>query len=146
MTRDLFVGTWKLISSEMRTSTGESFYPLGKDCAGILTLDSAGHLSAHLMRLGRPDFTSGDILRGTDDEIKTAYQGYIAFWGNYKIDESKREMTYSVEGSLFPNWVGHENLRYYEFTDDRQALTLRTPPFLAAGKEIVGLLIWQRIG
>ena len=137
---------WKLISSEMRTSTGEVLHPLGTDCAGNLMLDSAGHLSAHLMRLDRPKFASGDILRGTDEEIKTAYQGYVAFWGNYRVDESKHEMTYVVEGSLFPNWIGHENLRHYEFTDNQQTLILRTPPFLAAGKEIVGVLIWQRIG
>ena len=145
MSQSFFPGMWKLISSEMRTSTGEVFYPLGQDSTGTLMLDSSGHLSAHLMRLGRPEFASGDILRGTDEEIKTAYQGYVAFWGIYRVDETRREMTYLVEGSLFPNWIGHENLRYYEFSDDQQALTLRTPQFLAAGKEIVGILIWQRL-
>lgn len=145
MSQSFFPGMWKLISSEMRTSTGEVFYPLGQDSTGTLMLDSSGHLSAHLMRLGRPEFASGDILRGTDEEIKTAYQGYVAFWGNYRVDETKGEMNYLVEGSLFPNWIGHENLRYYEFSDDQQTLTLRTPPFLAAGKEIVGILIWQRL-
>jgi len=145
MTQSPFPGMWKLISSEMRTSNGDVFYPLGEDCTGTLMLDSAGHLSAHLMRLARPEFASGDILRGTDEEIKTAYQGYVAFWGNYKVDDTKREMTYVVDGSLFPNWIGHENLRFYEFSDDRQTLTLRTPPFLAAGNEIVGMLIWQRV-
>ena len=145
MSQSFFPGMWKLISSEMRTSTGEVFYPLGQDSTGTLMLDSNGHLSAHLMRVGRPEFASGDILRGTDEEIKTAYQGYVAFWGNYRVDETKREMTYLVDGSLFPNWIGHENLRYYEFSDDQQTLTLRTPPFLAAGTEIVGMLIWQRL-
>ena len=145
MTQSPFPGMWKLISSEMRTSTGDVFYPLGQDSTGTLMLDSAGHLSAHLMRLSRPEFVSGDILRGTGEEIKTAYQGYVAFWGNYKVDDTKREMTYVVECSLFPNWIGHENLRFFEFSDDRLTLTLRTPPFLAAGKEIVGMLIWQRV-
>ena len=144
MSKNPFAGTWKLLSSEMRTSTGEVFYPLGEDCAGSLMFDATGHLSAHLMRRGRPNFASGDIVRGTDDEIKAAYQGYVAFWANYEFDEAKRELTYVITGSLFPNWVGHQNLRYYEFTDDR--LTFRTPPFLMAGKEIVGVLIWQRIG
>ena len=145
MSQSFFPGMWKLISSEMRTSTGEVFYPLGQDSTGTLMLDSSGHLSAHLMRLGRPEFVSSDILRGTDEEIKSAYQGYVAFWGNYRVDETKGEMNYLVEGSLFPNWIGHENLRYYGFSDDRQTLTLRTPHFLAAGKEIVGILIWQRL-
>lgn len=144
MSRDLFAGTWKLLSSEMRTSTGEVHYPLGEDCAGLLMLDSTGTLSAHLMRQGRPNFASGDIVRGTDDEIKAAYQGYVAFWGNYEVDAAKQEVTYVITGSLFPNWVGHQNLRYYEIAGER--LTLRTPPFLMAGMEIVGVLIWQRVG
>jgi hypothetical protein len=143
MSKDLFVGTWKLLSSEMRTSTGEVLYPLGEDCAGLLIFDAAGTLSAHLMRQGRPNFVSGDLLRGTDDEIKAAYQGYVGFWGNYEVDEAKREMTYVITGSLFPNWVGHKNLRYYEFDADR--LTLRTPQFLMAGTEMAGVLIWQRV-
>ncbi len=143
MSANQFAGTWKLLSSEMRTSTGEVHYPLGEDCAGSLMFDATGTLSAHLMRRDRPNFASGDIVRGTDDEIKAAYQGYVAFWAHYEVDAAKQELTYVITGSLFPNWVGHTNLRYYEFADDR--LTFRTPPFLMAGKEIVGVLIWQRV-
>lgn len=143
MSTNPFVGAWKLLSSEMRTSTGEVLYPLGPDCAGSLLFDASGVLSANLMRPDRPPFASGDILRGTDEEIRAAYQGYVAFWGNYKFDEAKRELTYVITGSLFPNWVGHTNLRFYEFEENR--LTFRTPPFLMAGTELVGVLIWERV-
>ena len=138
-----FVGAWKLLSSEMRTSTGEVLYPLGPDCAGSLLFDSTGVLSAHLMRPDRPQFASGDIVRGTDEEIRAAYQGYVAFWARYQFDEAKRELTYVITGSLFPNWVEHTNLRFYEFEGNR--LTFRTPQFLMAGKELVGVLIWERV-
>lgn len=138
-----FVGAWKLLSSEMRTSTGEVLYPLGPDCAGSILFDATGTLSAQMMRPDRPKFSSGDIVRGTDDEIRAAYQGYVAFWAKYQFDEAKRELTYVIDGSLFPNWVGHTNLRFYEFEGNR--LTFRTPPFLMAGKELVGVLIWERV-
>jgi hypothetical protein len=138
-----FVGAWNLLSSEMRASTGDVIYPLGPDCAGSLLFDSSGILSAHLMRPDRAHFVSGDIVRGTDEEIRNAYQGYVAFWGRYDFDEAKRELTYVITGSLFPNWVGHTNLRYYEFTENR--LTFRTPPFLMAGTELVGVLNWERV-
>ena len=138
-----FVGAWKLLSSEMRTSTGEVLYPLGPDCAGSILFDETGCLSAQLMRPDRPKFFSGDIVRGTDEEIKAAYQGYVAFWAKYQFDEAKRELTYVIDGSLFPNWVGHTNLRFYEFEGNR--LTFRTPPFLMAGTELVGVLIWERV-
>ena len=138
-----FAGAWKLLSSEMRSSSGDVQYPLGKDCCGRLVVDPLGNFSAQLMRRERPRFANDDVVRGTDDEIRTAYQGYVSFWAKMEVNESKREISYVVEGSLFPNWLGHRNLRYYEFDDDR--LTLKTPPFLMADQEVTGVLIWQRI-
>ena len=143
MSRSQFAGTWRLVSSEMRTSSGQLHYPLGQDCAGNLIFDLDGNFSAQRMRVDRPEFASGDIVRGTTDEIKAAYEGYVAFWAKSEVDEAKHELTYVIKGSLFPNWVGHTNLRYYEFEGNR--LTLRTPSFLMAGEETVGVLVWERI-
>jgi hypothetical protein len=143
MTIAPFTGAWKLISSEMRSSSGEVQYPLGEDCAGRLIVDSAGNFTAQLMRPDRPEFASGDVVRGTDEEIRTAYQGFVTFWAKIEVDEEKKEMTYVVEGSLFPNWIGHRNLRYYEFEGNR--LTLKTPAFLMAEQEVTGVLVWERI-
>lgn len=143
MSKEAFIGTWKLNSSEMRSSSGEVFYPLGEDCQGLLIFDCGGNLSAHLMRPNRPDFVSGDIMRGTTEEVKAAYEGFVAFWGEYRVDEEKQMMIYTVEGSLFPNWIGHTNERYYDF--DGEQLTLRTPPFLITGKETVGVLVWDKV-
>jgi hypothetical protein len=138
-----FTGSWKLISSEMRSSGGDVQYPLGEDCEGRLVIDADGNFSAQLMRPGRPEFASGDIVRGTDEEIRAAYQGYVAFWAKIEVDEAKKEFTYDVEGSLFPNWIGHRNLRYYQFDGNR--LTLSTPAFLMAQQEVTGVLIWERV-
>ena len=143
MSTALFTGTWNLISSEMRTSTGEVHYPLGKECVGRIIFDAEGNFAAQLVRPDRPSFASDDLLRGTDEEIRAAYQGFVAFWAKINVDESKQEVTYEVEGSLFPNWVGHSNLRYYSFDGDR--LTLKTPTFAMAGQEITGVLIWERV-
>ncbi len=144
MSKASFTGAWKLISSEMRsTDGGDVHYPLGKDCAGRLIVDSDGNFTAQLMRPGRPEFASGDVVRGTDDEIRAAYQGFVAFWAKIEVDEAKKEITYVVEGSLFPNWIGHTNLRHYEFAGNR--LTLKTPAFLMAEKELVGVLVWERL-
>ena len=139
-----FAGSWKLVSSEMRTSSGAIHYPLGENCEGRMIFDELGNFSAQLMRPDRPAFASDDLLRGTDAEIRTAYQGYVAFWSRITIDEEKQEATYEVEGSLFPNWLGHQNLRYYEFEGNR--MILRTPPFTMAAEEVTGVLIWERLG
>ena len=138
-----FAGSWKLISSEMRTPSGEILYPLGKDCEGRIIFDMEGNFSAQLMRPGRSEFASGDLLRGTDKELREAYQGYVAFWSKIEVHPEKQQFTYEVAGSLFPNWIGHSNLRYYEFDGDR--LTFKTPSFLMAGQELTGVLIWERV-
>jgi len=143
MSKSSFHGAWKLISSEMRTASGDVQYPLGEDCAGRLVCDADGNFSAQLMRRDRPNFASEDLMRGTDEEIRTAYQGFVSFWAQFEMDEAKKEITYVVQGSLFPNWLGHQNLRHYEFEGNQ--LTLKTPTFLMAGQEITGVLIWERI-
>jgi len=142
MSIESLAGTWKLMKSEMRDAHGAVHHPLGEDCTGLLTIDRAGTMAAQLMRQGRRPFGSGDILQGTDAEVREACHGYVAFWGECAVDAAKREVTYVVTGSLFPNWIGHENLRFYELTGDR--LTLRTPPFLMDSVEITGVLVWQR--
>ena len=144
MSKASFTGSWDLVSSEMRTSGGQVQYPLGEDCAGRLVIDSDGNFSAQLMRQSRPEFASGDIVRGTDEEIRAAYQGFVSFWSKMEVDEAKQEITYVVEGSLFPNWIGHQNLRHYKFEGNQ--LTLSTPSFLMAEQEVTGVLIWERIG
>jgi hypothetical protein len=143
MSKELFVGTWKLISSEMRTASGNIHHPFGEDCTGIMMFDTANYMAGHIMRRGRPDFASGDIMRGTDEEIRAAYQGYVAFWATYIVDEATKTMTYTVVGSLCPNWIGDTNDRSYEFDGD--LLTLKTTPFLAAGEDTTGILIWERV-
>lgn len=143
MSRQQFIGTWQLLSSEL-VSDGDTLYPLGKDCQGILMLDAAGKLNAQLMNSNRPNFSSNDMLRGTPEEIQAAYQGYIAFWASYTVDEEKAMMSYTVEGSLYPNWVGHQQDRFYAFEEER--LILKTTPLSLAGKEnVVGVLVWEKV-
>ena len=143
MTIAFFAGAWNLVSSEMRSSSGDVQYPLGENCQGRLIVDLEGNFTAQLMQPGRSPFAGEDLMRGTDQEIRAAYQGFVSFWAKIEIDEAAKEINYVVEGSLFPNWIGHRNLRHYEFEGDR--LTLKTPPFLMAEQELVGVLIWERL-
>ncbi len=67
----------------------------------------------------------------------------MTYFGRYEIDEQLATVTHIVEGSLFPNWVGSQQVRYYQFEEDR--LTLRTPPLQMNNSVLVGVLIWQKI-
>ena len=142
MGKEQFAGSWKLVSSEFRTSDGDVSYPLGKDAVGLIMYDNKGHVSAQIMRPDRPKFASSDHLEGTPAEMKSAFEGYIAYYGTYEVNEKKRTITHHAKGSLIPNWVGVPLERFFEFSGNR--LTLSTPPMPMGGKDVVGLLIWER--
>jgi len=138
-----FIGTWQLVASEFRASDGKVAYPLGEKAEGILICDSGGRWAAQLMRPDRPKFASGDMQGGTLEEIKTAADGYVAYFGTYEVNNKKRTVVVHVEAALFPNWVGQDQIRFYEFSDD--LLTLKTPPLLLGGHETTGVLVWKRL-
>jgi hypothetical protein len=106
----------------------------------IYTAD--GKISAQIMQRGRPNFSSGDVQSGTVDEMSAAYKGYVAYYGTYVIDEANGIMTHQVRGSLFPNYVGEDQTRYFNFSND--ALTLSAAPIPFGDQTITASLIWER--
>jgi len=137
------IGTWKLISFETQRENGEVIYPFGKNAQGSLIYTESGRFSAQLMCPDRPQFTSRDQMKGTTEEIKANYEGFISYYGHYEFDRKKGFVIHHVEGSLFPNWEGQRQKRFYELPGNR--LKLSTPPTLWGGGETVGVLIWERI-
>lgn len=139
-----FVGTWKLVSSEFKFSDGQVINPLGNDAIGILMYDASQHMSVQITRRDRPIFASDDQLKGTPSEMKSAFKGFTAYFGSYHVNEKEAIVTHHVEGSLFPNWIGKDQVRFFEFSDNR--LRLSTPQIPMGGRQITGQLVWQRVG
>lgn len=135
-------GVWRLVSSEFRTSGGEVIYPLGEDALGQAIFTETGFMSGQLMRQGRPQFASGNQASGTAQEMEAALQGYVAYYGTCEVDVEKQTLTTHVDGSMYPNWVGGFQTRFYQL-DDKQ-LTLTTPPITIGDEEITGVLVWER--
>lgn len=138
------IGAWKLISFEIQKENGEVIHPFGKNAQGSIIYTDSGRFSAQVMRPDRPKFASGDQMKGTAEEIKVNYEGYISYYGLYEFDIEKNFIIHHVEGSLFPNWEGHGQKRFCELSGNR--LKLRTPPTLWGGEELVAMLIWEGIG
>jgi hypothetical protein len=137
-----FIGTWKLVSCEARSSNGEVSYPYGRDPFGMLIYDSDGNMLVLLMRRDRPKFASDDLRRGTPEEIKVAFSGFNAYCGTYEVNEEKGTVTHHVEGSMFPNWVGTNQVRFFKFSGDQ--LLLSTPSMPLGGRQLTVYLIWAR--
>ena len=145
MDKEKFTGAWKLISTDYQTEDGEVIYPFGREVVGQLMYDGKQSMAAQVIKANRPDFASGDWLRGTPEELKAAFEGFRSYYGTYDVDEEKKMITHHVRGSSFPNWMSGEidNVRYYEFSGNR--LTLRTAPLLMAGKQVIGRLVWEKL-
>ncbi len=138
------VGTWGLLSAEFRSSNGQVVYPWGKNAEGLLVYTGNGHVSAQIMNPDRPKFISRDNLKGTPDETKLAFDGYQAYFGTYKINSEEKVVIHHITGNLFPNAIGIDLKRNYEFSGDDQ-LTLSTPPMSMGGERITGVLVWERL-
>jgi hypothetical protein len=142
---EAFVGTWQLTAYEERLDDGTVIYPLGKDATGRIVYDEGGRFAAQLMKPGRPGFASGGVYGGTAEETEAAYNGYLAYFGSYEVDDEHHNMLHHVEASLFPNWAGVTQVRAYEFHGESE-MSLTTPPLDVAGKKGVSVLAWKRAG
>jgi hypothetical protein len=116
--KDQLVGTWRLVRYFDTDASGKRTYPFGDKPIGYLVYDSTGHMSAQVMRTPPPRFASGDDAKGTDAEVRAAYDGFVAYFGTYRVDEAKSVVTHVVEGSLRPSYVGTDQPRPVELRDD----------------------------
>jgi len=91
----------------------------------------------------RPTFASADFGRGTDTEVRLAFEGHVSYFGTYTIDPARQTVTHHVLGASYPNWIGNDQLRYYKF--DGVRLLLSTPPLVLRGQSVEYVLIWERI-
>jgi hypothetical protein len=139
-----FVGAWRLLSCEARDSSGHIHYPFGERAAGQLFYDAAGNMSAQLMRVDRTRFASRDPALATDAEVRDAFDGFVAYFGTYSIDDSTSAVTHHVTGASFPNWIGIDLIRRYTF-DDEGHLKLSTPPIEVGGRTLEYVLLWERM-
>ena len=134
------VGTWRLVSMEIRDAAGGASFPFGPDAVGYLLYSADGYMSVAIMTADRPTFAAGDILGGGVEDRAEAAATYISYAGRYEVHGEW--VVHHVEVSLFPNWVGSAQQRFCELLGDR--LTLSTEPMALAGAERRAYLIWER--
>lgn len=137
------IGAWRLISFEIHTDDDRVLYPFSEDARGSIIYSESGRFTAQVMRRKRPKFASGDQMKGTQIEIKANYEGVVSYFGSFEFNPEGGYVIHHVEGSLFPNWEGNPQKRFFELEGKR--LKLSTPPILWGGGEIIGVLVWERV-
>lgn len=120
-----FTGHWALVSFENFAEDGTV---TERAMTGRIMYDGNGNMSAQLM-------PKGEDLAGENRRTR----GYVAYFGDYTIDEDVGSVTHHVKGSnIFP-WVGTGLVRFYEFADGHLMLSLKS------GDRVTGTLTWERI-
>ena len=100
-----------------------------------------GYMSVAFMHANRPPFASKDMRAGTPEEKEAAFDSYQSYCGTYEVLDDK--VVHHIEVSLYPNWIGVAQERFFDFDGDK--LSLSTPPLLLDGVEQTAHLIWQRV-
>jgi hypothetical protein len=120
------IGTWQLVRFENTRPDGTVERPYGPNPRGYFIYDATGHLSIQFMRTPpTPPFAAGDT-KGTDTEVRAAYDGYVAYFGTWRINDDATAVTHVVEGALKPSYTGTDQFR--PFTLEGDTLIIRPSP------------------
>ena len=109
--RQYIIGAWILESYESFDLDGSNVhYPLGSDARGIIMYTANEYMSAQIMRSDRPQFHTGDLAAGDNEELAAAASGYLAYTGPYTVSDDN-VISHHVQVSLLPNWIGGTQYR-----------------------------------
>ena len=135
-----FNGTWKLVSFELRRRE-EIQYPFGEDPEGFIMYTPDGRMAAFVAPRNRMHFKSGDVMGGSVEEKVAAVDTFVSYCGWFEVLSDR--VVHHVEMSLFPNWVGATQERFFKFEGSQ--LTLSTAPLFVYGEMQTAHLIWEKI-
>ena len=137
MTERSLVGAWELVEMYGQTADGRTYQPYGSRPAGMLTYTDSGHMSAVLMQRERTPGPPASPMGGSAG----APEGFNAYCGTYSFDSSRGAVIHHVEASYLPDWVGTDQVRYFELEGD--TLRIWTDPVHAMGEDWVRHLTWR---
>jgi hypothetical protein len=105
------VGTWAFVRTEATQADGKKILPFGPNPKGVNIFTEDGHFVQIQIADSIPKVASNSRVTGTAEENKAVVQGSLALFGTYTVDEAAKMISYKVESSTFPNWIGQEQKR-----------------------------------
>lgn len=129
-----FLGSWTLQHCKMLDINGAPQPDPFHGASGVIMYDANGMMAAQIMQHNHERSIIGDIFAAPTINVRTAFEGYIAYYGSYRIDEANKAVTHSVLGALWPNMVGMNVIRRFEFKNNN-TLILSTLDYETIGSE-----------
>jgi hypothetical protein len=136
--KERLVGSWTLLSYATEHPDGTTGKPYG-EAVGRLNYDALGNMAGQVMRPNRIPVAPGQW--GTQ-EVRSAYAGYIAYFGTYEVNDAGDTVVHHVEGALNPGWVGGRQVRRLRFDGD---LLVLSTDVLKAGALVRHTLTWKKL-
>jgi hypothetical protein len=136
---EMVVGSWSLVSFEQESQNGQLTYPLGREAKGSIFYLPNGHVSVNIMRQDRDALIDRKLFE--DGNLRYSNLGYLAYSGTFHIDEDNKMMTHDVSISLYPEWVGHPQIRVLKLEGEFLLLSSDGP--VGSDKDIFRLK-WKR--
>jgi len=138
------VGSWRLLSREDRTTSGERRIDpaLGEDPHALLVYDRGGNFAAQFMKRVRTPEEPG-MSRAAGANNSRAVNGYDAYFGTYTVNDTTATVTQTLVGALAPENVGLVVTRSMRVVGDALVIQLQTTS--ADGTAIIRTLRWQRV-
>jgi Lipocalin-like domain len=141
-TENALVGTWQLTSFSLTVvDTKETSRPYGDNPTGYIQYSPGGHM---VMFLAAGELKPPASGRYTDAERADIHRAIVgAYAGTYTVEGNT--VTYHVLTSWRPEWIGHDQSRYFEINGTD--LTIKTTPLTSSrtGQTIVGTLTFRRV-
>jgi len=136
------LGSWKLVSYEDRETGGTPVYPYGRAPAGLLVYDATGHMAVQMMKTPPPKVASDDWDRFTTQEKVELFDGYVAYFGRFEVDSTRKLVTHLPSADLSRLYIGKREERHYELTADRLVLS---ETWVQSGKQWSGVRVFERL-
>lgn len=136
------VGAWKLHKWIYEDEAGNEVRFFGEAPEGLLIYHESGYMSVQIARENRQKFKSDALDGGTQEEQAQAFGTFLSYYGSY-VEAEPATFVHTVEGTLFPNWLGNKETRYGQIEGD--LLVLSTPPIKVGGGQITFKITWKRV-
>jgi hypothetical protein len=112
------VGTWVLAGADKLLPNGTRVPDYGPNPHGLVVFTSDGYYSVQIYRAEQVKFSSGDKLKGTPEEYRSASLSSSVHFGRYSVDAAKGTITFHVDRSTFPNLDDSVQVRSFEMKGD----------------------------
>jgi hypothetical protein len=120
--REELVGTWRLVAARQRMSDG-SVRPdpqPGPHGVGYIMYDATGHMCVVFANPDRPAWKAPKSP--TDAEVRSAFEGLVAYCGTYDTHEQEHQVIHHVEADREPYMMGADRTRFATVTGNRLVL------------------------